>query len=1450
MTPLKTGPRALRACFLFVAWTVCASSTAAAAGFDRNAAEEILRLLGDRELPGTKFQVPLGAYREFVRLKKFGPPEDVPPVPYIISAQTHRLALGDKAADVEVSLLLRVFDADGAGWIPLLPQSVAFRDSKVNGKVVKLKPIDRRASRPAPNAKASRPAARWLAWKPSKPGTYTITSSARLKPQTISRLSAVSYECRRSVRNVAVVSSARAWEVFSPDRAAGKIVGDADGTRGKLVLSPRDLFTIYWREPLERAEHAPVVSTTCYGACDFGPGAVTVNAAFDVFITRGPADSLVLDLPAGADRVTVRGPDVRRVTGRGSSRTVHLRGAVRGRTRLSVGFEIPRRGGKGKVALDYFGIRGAAQTAGQLIVSNSAGGELLEEEAERLEPEAFFGLPERLLALSPEKPLLAYSMKRGKWRLVCDAVLASELPMPPTIVDTADHVIVIRADGNLMAKSTFQVRNNDRQFFRLGLPKGTKLTLALVDEKAVPVTPGKNGAFILPLQKSIATVGGLVSFPVEIVYIGRTAGLGTRGDFELPIPRVDAPVAFTTCKLYVPKNFEFANWRGALEHVDLLTTEGEHEEMVYGRGHTRGIPERPPRREPEDRLVVTHEPDSGKDGRERKPVDGPAAKPQPAPDFDGDGNMADNWYRAAVEAYNRKDYANARAQLQQTIKAAPKSVAAVNARKLLGNVDLALNAPAGRGQAGAATGRFVRARAGQITKALQAGDEKLLAEQQQLLKRGEELARKGDSAAATQTLAGVILLGDQLGDRGQRGKEQQAIVERARKGFAVQLEKQKKVLAVEQKLAQLTVEVRRNLDEQARLVQRTRGGEAGAAGQGQGQGGGRGGVLRDAIRVERDAVQAQDDFGLKDANGDKVRRALKQKEVIVEALEELAQDRPARGPQTKPPEKRPGPSQELAARRVLLQRARAQVKRDPAFLVLPRQQDADELETKAQELAELNRKLTKSVRAQREYASRVADQRYETALNQTSRRRYADAEKHLLSALEADPKHGKAREKLATIRGLLRKGPTGEPSIVDGDRTKGQVQLGFATGGLRKAITDAKRLMDETKYEAALEKLDAARGSVKVLSDGSEVRRELNEIKSLSAAAEAGRQRVAAEEHRRRLDAARQLAEPESTWRTTRSTAIPFTRTAPLYPDDWDEKRRRVAGLETRRRPPGGAKPQKSRSVTRFYDVTDLTIDVSGLTIQPRGGGADAQKQIQRDLNRFIAENVKWQPDTAAPQTALDDGENRAVYRNGKLIVTHTPEVQGQIRELLANTRKNWGQKVNIRSYNHSNGMNVVFFDSHVKFTEGKNHARYAVVDEGQVRAMVELGQKQSRTAVFEENPIANDVAVGNRTTIANNDQLTIVASNDRGNRIDYLDNGVFVPHGKYLVVDNNGYFTVVGATQTYRWDERIPAQRIVIDVPPQIDLPLVGRVVKFEKTLLQPEDEPVLRASYRAVEN
>ena len=94
------------------------------------------------------------------------------------------------------------------------------------------------------------------------------------------------------------------------------------------------------------------------------------------------------------------------------------------------------------------------------------------------------------------------------------------------------------------------------------------------------------------------------------------------------------------------------------------------------------------------------------------------------------------------------------------------------------------------------------------------------------------------------------------------------------------------------------------------------------------------------------------------------------------------------------------------------------------------------------------------------------------------------------------------------------------------------------------------------------------------------------------------------------------------------------------------------------------------------------------------------------------------------------------------------------------------------------------------------------------------------------------------------------MASNDRGNRIDYLDNGVFVPNGKYLVVDNGGYFTVVGATQTYRWDERIPAQRIVIDVPPQIDLPLVGRVVKFEKTLLQPEDEPVLRASYRAVEN
>jgi len=114
------------------------------------------------------------------------------------------------------------------------------------------------------------------------------------------------------------------------------------------------------------------------------------------------------------------------------------------------------------------------------------------------------------------------------------------------------------------------------------------------------------------------------------------------------------------------------------------------------------------------------------------------------------------------------------------------------------------------------------------------------------------------------------------------------------------------------------------------------------------------------------------------------------------------------------------------------------------------------------------------------------------------------------------------------------------------------------------------------------------------------------------------------------------------------------------------------------------------RPVTVLHDITDLTVTVKDFRGRDvlmdvikrpdkenyiRNMGIEKAKDDHVELERhrrgeewaaFIRNNVR--PSTWGSEGGV--AQNTIAYRNGKLVVTHTPEVQEQIRELLASFRK------------------------------------------------------------------------------------------------------------------------------------------------------------------------------------
>jgi hypothetical protein len=123
---------------------------------------------------------------------------------------------------------------------------------------------------------------------------------------------------------------------------------------------------------------------------------------------------------------------------------------------------------------------------------------------------------------------------------------------PATLVDVAQWTAAISEDGRMLIRGVLQVRNDRGAFLRIRAPEGLTLLSAQVSGETARVSTDGEG-WLLPLAKSVETVEGQLSFPVEVMLLGDSDTLWQRRHAStLSLPRVDAEVAVTRTILHLP----------------------------------------------------------------------------------------------------------------------------------------------------------------------------------------------------------------------------------------------------------------------------------------------------------------------------------------------------------------------------------------------------------------------------------------------------------------------------------------------------------------------------------------------------------------------------------------------------------------------------------------------------------------------------------------------------------------------------------------------------------------------------------------------------------------------------------------------------------------------------------------------------------------------------------
>lgn len=126
---------------------------------------------------------------------------------------------------------------------------------------------------------------------------------------------------------------------------------------------------------------------------------------------------------------------------------------------------------------------------------------------------------------------------------------------PAAVVDVADYTVATSSEGRVLLKARYDVRSDRAAHLRVRAPAGARLLSLRVEGEAL--TPARDGErWLVPLKRSVETTDGLLAFPVELVLLFEDAPWGRRDRRELPLPRLDAPVAVQRATVHLPPGWK------------------------------------------------------------------------------------------------------------------------------------------------------------------------------------------------------------------------------------------------------------------------------------------------------------------------------------------------------------------------------------------------------------------------------------------------------------------------------------------------------------------------------------------------------------------------------------------------------------------------------------------------------------------------------------------------------------------------------------------------------------------------------------------------------------------------------------------------------------------------------------------------------------------------------
>jgi len=314
-------------------------------------------------------------------------------------------------------------------------------------------------------------------------------------------------------------------------------------------------LSVSWqREIPEAAEQESRVYAEVYTLVGLGDGLLTATSTIHHTILFEGVDELKVQVPDDMTLLDVKGGGVRDWVVEDDQLSVTLNYAAEGAYPLTL--ELEKLVGEGDLVVNApipvpVGVERSKGWVGVQALGNL---EIVGGEAVGAGSVDVRSLPAAILGITTQPILLGYKYLGADATVPLKVTQHDDVEVLVTLLDQAQATTMWTTDGRRLTSVRYQVRNNRKQFLRLGLPDDAELWSASVGGRAVQPAMAGDGRVLIPLVRSQASGGSLAAFQLEVVYVekGVAPDAGGRGTFRATLPQADVPATYVAWTVYAP----------------------------------------------------------------------------------------------------------------------------------------------------------------------------------------------------------------------------------------------------------------------------------------------------------------------------------------------------------------------------------------------------------------------------------------------------------------------------------------------------------------------------------------------------------------------------------------------------------------------------------------------------------------------------------------------------------------------------------------------------------------------------------------------------------------------------------------------------------------------------------------------------------------------------------